>query len=86
MSLKKRRITSSSMDIVDSLVVGIRVKPVPPHIITITLSSTEMVRKIMSGSSRSWEPVKEKLSKRKTRFVMTLVMITQVSMCVGGGL
>ena len=74
------------MDIVDSLVVGIRVKPVPPHIITITLSSTEMVRKIMSGSSRSWEPVKEKLSKRKTRFVMKLVMITQVSMCVGGGL
>ena len=38
----------------------------------------------MSGSSRSWERVKEKLSKRKIRFVMTLVMITQVSMCVGG--
>ena len=74
------------MDIVDSLVVGIRVKPVPPHIITITLSSTKMARKIMSGSSRSWEPVKEKLSKRKTQWAMTLVMITQVSMCVGGGL
>ena len=38
----------------------------------------------MSGSSRSWERVKEKPSKRKIRFVMTLVMITQVSMCVGG--
>ena len=38
----------------------------------------------MSGSFRSWERVKEKLSKRKIRFVMTLVMITQVSMCVGG--
>ena len=86
MSLKKRRITSSSMNIEDCLVVRIRVKHVPPHIITITFSSTEMLRKIMSGFSRSWEPVKEKLSKRKTRFVMTLVMITQVSMCVGGGL
>ena len=68
------------MNIKDSLVKNSRQTRSSPY----HNCSIEMVRKISSGSYRSWEPVKEKLSKRKTQWAMTLVMITQVSMCVGG--